>query len=345
MTVGVPLARPDSSKVTVTDEEHRLSHEGEIGGSLWERLARSAEVELRGALSAMADSPPDVRQFYVRGEASLELMLKAVLVQTEPLLIVDGSRTRAEFVMAFARSGGQIDEEVALGVRTIRMSELRARCSVLLPEQTTQFDRAIDDVVRRRNAYVHLGQATGGYELDHVSAVLEVFQACCTGLGRSFESALGNHLAAARHWMDEAADVYAARVNSRIAEARQLFGWRYEEGPPEDLGETLHSDEWKQYREAQPVTCPACETLATGFGELQVDVEADYDREGVVGAYLVPEFVVHYFRCRACDLEVDGPELEPAGIPALIHDLDHLTQEQLHRLYEDLYHDAYHDHY
>lgn len=104
----------------------------------------------------------------------------------------------------------------------------------------------------------------------------------------------------------------------------------------------LHQEYWGLDAGGQPRECPACGTEAVALGEVEVREEIDYDREGPVGVYLVPEFYVGEFLCRACGLLLAGPELTAASIETR-WELE-LTADDERSLYQE-YFEPDEDHY
>lgn len=276
-------------------------------------LVGSAQRQIALAMDGFAGEPQDAQLVYLSGGLSLEHLAKAVLAELNPVLLAHPQDFESQYLLA---SASDSFITVAPRLRTVGLQDALRRAARIVPELVALID-PLRGFVEQRNAAAHVGLTTKNNLDADVARLLQALSALLEHLGIAREQFFGDYAEVAARRVAQSIDERRARVQDRLDRARRLFWERWGDAPRDlDLGSGLHLPDWEDPETATLVECPACGTDAVAFGEIDVEVEVDYDhREGVpIGAALIPWFVAHEFRCRACGLQLGGDEMELAGL-------------------------------
>ena len=290
---------------------HGVDMAGQELNAVASALVDSATRHITWALEAYAGER-DVAATYFQAGVALEHAAKAVLAELNPLLIAHPQDFETSYLLAVAS-----DRFVAVAprLRTINLSDALKRASRVVPDVSPLLE-PLHRAVAQRNAVAHVGVASKDNLREDFGSVLRAVSAMLEHLGVDRARVWGEYSSTVARVLSEEVDERRARVQDRLDRARRAFVERFGDAPAKlDLGMGLHSMDWDDREAATPVACPACETQAVAFGELDVDVEVDFDRYGnAEGGYLVPWFVAHEFRCRACGLQLRASEFDVADL-------------------------------
>jgi hypothetical protein len=189
---------------------------------------------------------------------------------------------------------------------------------------------SLDLLILVRNGVVHLGEVSeddaDGVLIaylkasEEMRAAIEIDQATYWGeFVDLVETALRENVEKAR-----------LRVEGKLARAREEFERRFGEldhPTKEAMLRVIEASYAPEKYEEQLLDCPACSTRALVFGNVNVELDEDWDhREGVlINVHPYFTFIPSRLRCNACGLELDGrDELDAAGIaePWQLEDVD-----------------------
>lgn len=275
-------------------------------------LTKSSSQFMGVALDAFAAEPKDSETVYLCGALALEHLSKAVLVEVNPTLVAFPRHFESMYLLATSTDQFEV---IAPRIRTISLTESISRAGRFV-EDVEILEGELSRVVTQRNTVAHVGIVTSDEVMSDLITVLKALTVMIDHIGYSRKEFFGGYAQTVEGWISESVSELRADVEAKIDRARREFASRWGEEPTElDLGIALHGKDWDDPENAQVWECPACETEAVVYGEIDVEVEPDFDRWGeIVGAGLVPWFVVRMFNCRACGLRLQGDEITESDV-------------------------------
>ena len=288
-------------------------------------LLRKSQSFARSGVRAYAEEEWDV--FHLHLATAIEQLVKSVLARANPLFIAD---PRGGFD-TLLRLAGMPHRAAAPSpaMRTITATEALERIRRLLdPYQDPGTEVRV--LLDTRNAIVHGGASTRSDADVLLGESARYIHFLLDHAGTTDGAYWGDLEALVQTHMDRRLTEIEGMYERRLQAARDRFA---------DLSLRLQ-DEIDTLRAAVqpsgpsadfasfPVTCPACDSVGTVYGNPDPDWEADWDYgDGmayIAGAYL--DTISLYgasFDCRVCGLSLYGPLLDAAGIETTFkHDDD-----------------------
>ncbi len=283
----------------------------------------------------------DYAGFQLWGAVALELLGKAALARVHPALVVDP--THAESLFAACGRPAGVER------RTITAKTLFERLRRLNP----RFDKQAQDfsltLAIRRNGELHSGEAVyAGIKLESwVKHYWKVAALVLETQARGLADWIGEEEAkAAQEVIDEAMTALKQAIDGRVRTQREKFDKQFPPGSPEraELVARHKGGALVRWRDFQPygwdhhiaIECPACKCdgmlAGPSIGEEKVELEFDEGEEPWTELFDITCSSEAY-RCRACDLKLDGlDEIEAAEI-----DSEFEVQEEREPEYEEEY--------
>ncbi|WP_292604269.1 hypothetical protein [Nocardioides sp. REDSEA-S30_B4] len=291
-------------------------------------LIRAASAWAQDALSAIHDEAD--HRAAVAGPMAVELLGKAVLWRTNPLLVVAPELLKDS--ASVVKIAGDPDLR-GQRMKTIYLAEVLKRIAILLgglPLDQKKQDRLCDT----RNGGAHAGlPGPSRQALEDSLSVLDALLAYLDMDPDEFYGDLASTAAGLRAEYRDAIDAHVQlesvmgawvalqklRKSLGDAEFEDLCRRRYE-ATDEDLApENFGAGFFRT-----PYACPACSEEGRLFGSVEVDDRVEYDHEKVgPGDYeavpyvsLVPSLIPEVFACNVCKLVLrSAAELAAADLP------------------------------
>lgn len=239
---------------------------------------------------------------------SMEQLLKAFLVATNPLLIANNRDS------LLALAGAKVRDQAAL--RTITPTEAFNRSRAFLP-RLTSLEGRVSQLFAIRNGVVHLVEEEPADFPEVFDAYLKAMQHVLRGIDLNDQDFWDELDPVVRKRLGEREATLEREVEAKIRIAGLGYETRHrgltrEEGRILQEGTfdaippwTLTPNDSLDVR----VSCPACDSAAVVSAWVDVDWEMnDFDWRPIT------MLTAHLLRCAACELELEDDEVEMAGI-------------------------------
>lgn len=281
---------------------------------------------MRDALDAWIDD--DHAKVALMAPMAVELLGKAALWRENPVLLVQLTDRHEGALFLLATR----PDLAAQGVKTIGLQIVLSRLVKLLGDLPIAKDRQTR-MVEVRNGAVHVG--AGEQSRFVLLDCLAVVGVLLDRLQIQRAEFLAPHLGTVDVLLDERKTEVSRQVAAKMAKARARLT-RLEEtlgetafdiatNELEDQRWTLDSDDFVAGGASVEVRCPECGCLAQLFGEVDADLDYDFESIGIDedGADVIPvptwriALGPRTFFCMVCNLQLHGPhELAEAGLHA-----------------------------
>lgn len=290
-------------------------------------LISAASAWAQDALAAVHDGTN--HRAAVAGPMAVELLGKAVLWRTNPLLVLAPEVVKDSVSVVKIASGPDLR---APRMRTIYLADVLKKVAILLsglPLDQAQQDRLCDV----RNGGAHAGLPGPSRQVTEDS--LSVLDVLIAHLGLDPDEFFGDFSGTAATLRASYRDAIDARVQLELVGAwvgLQTLKKSLGDGDFEDLCDSRYAatdDELDPeefgtgfYRTAH--VCPACSGEGRLFGRVEVDDRVDFDHEkigpgeyeAIPSVYWVPSLIPDAFACNVCKLVLrSAAELAAADLP------------------------------
>jgi hypothetical protein len=242
---------------------------------------------------------------------ALEHLTKACLARRSPALLAElkaGPNNWASLALLCGYS-----EATPTKLRTVGLREARDRAKTFVKSVADESDLAL--LVDLRDGVVH---AAVDVEVEErlLVAFVQQSDAILADMRTPRAFFWAGQLSVVDALLADASDKVAYRVQVKLATAKAASAAKYREIPAEVRefikGMTPLFDEMKE----AIADCPACGAQGVARGDMEVDAEAEADRDGVMYASALLVFTPVTFSCQQCGLRLTSQaELAAAGVP------------------------------
>jgi hypothetical protein len=241
---------------------------------------------------------------------SLEHLAKACLARRSPTLLAELRTGPAGWPSLAALAG--CSEAKPSFVRTVGLRDALVRMQMFVTSPASDADLKL--LVDLRDGVVHAA-LTDAVEERLLVAFLQHTDALLVDLGRTRADHWGVHLEAVDSLLADATDKVAHRVKAKLAGAAAAFAKRHGGLTKEVLDLMALMPPPFDVLEAALVVCPGCEFQAVALGRHLVEVDGEYDEEGIPHVVAWVEFEPTELSCWGCGLRLASTaELAQAGV-------------------------------
>lgn len=286
----------------------------------WQGFARAAQNFARSA--ATNYTVEEAPFFYLHAGAAVELLLKAVLCRSSPVLLLEGQRFSelsllrlAGYQPVVAASRGSTQRRGSPGLPyTVGFAKAVERVGLLHgPNVLGVTSEQVDELKAARDLVAHGADDTSVVS-EQMHRVLVTFGTCATALlpliGLSQDDFWGESGALIERALDSERDAITARVRALYAAARARYETQFRGIEPsalETLKEEAYWTAWSRGEGSR--SCPVCD--ARGLSKERAELRRHLSRAGRV--VVEPGFAAIDFRCPVCKLVLETESLVEAA--------------------------------
>jgi hypothetical protein len=258
-------------------------------------------------------------QFLMQAAICFELLGKGRLAAIHPSLIVD--KDFDSFLHVCAE--GKHAKRPPWNIRTITATEVLQRCIQLHPSLNDFKDR-LKLLAELRNSAIHLGEIVEEERKEIFHEFLASTSLIAGVMGLTGEAFFGQYAELVDTHLNESLTEVNRLTAEKLALAKTDYNKKYGSHHLDQAEFLITSVEiaYDPVRyEQQLADCPACGHRGMLSGSIDVEWQADFDRDGEPeGAYPEVTLKPSHFVCNLCDLDLDGSaELKAAGFPETIN--------------------------
>jgi hypothetical protein len=251
---------------------------------------------------------------------ALEHLLKAYLASLHPALIVEAKDFDA---MLHATGHGARARRPNTRSKTIGLNEAFGRARKLLPKEIIVTDSQFEPVLAARNGVAHSGYHEPAEVREVLTMCMRIADTLLVAMGESVDEYWGDYSRLHRELIEEHVSEIRVAVLAKVARAKAVYRGRVgglETQHHTQIMASLTSTAVRPRNYGEYTDCPACEARGWLHGSMGLMGFKWNNEESERISSEPPKIVMysHAFECYVCGLNLEGDELEAAGLPSEI---------------------------